>query len=318
MKAYSLAARRSLIFLGIVLLFLGINPRVAASIRELRQGDNAPLGIVFDGANIWVANNAENSLSKLRPEDGETLKKFATGVAPYGLTFDGANVWVTCALDNTVQKFRASDGLLLGTFPVGRTPRAILFDGTNIWVANLLDFTVTKLLAADGSFEATFAVPAGWANGLAFDGTNLWLTNYYQVIKMDPNDGTVLASYGYFEQPYGILFDGTDIWFTESGGLQAKLVHNVYKMQPSDGTILSKTETNSRPYGIVTDGKNIFVACSNHGLVDQVRVSDGALMRVYQLQAGAAFLTLENDNLWVTCNSYRHGRDFIDKISPGP
>lgn len=177
MNAYFRTPRRSLIFSGLAfLLFIGINDRVAGSIRELRQGDSAPLGIVFDGANIWVANNAENSLSKLRTEDGETLHKYATGAGPFALAFDGANVWVTCTTDGTVQKFRASDGLLLGTFPAGPGPRPILFDGTNIWVANFPDHTVTKLLAADGSVEATFAVPAAWANGLAFDGTNLWLT----------------------------------------------------------------------------------------------------------------------------------------------
>lgn len=135
---------------------------------------------------------------------------------------------------------------------------------------------------------------------------------------MDPSDGTVLASYEAFAYPFGILFDGTHIWFTEFGGLQSKLVHNVYKMQPSDGTILAKTETNSRPYGIVTDGNSIFVACSNHGQVDQVRVSDGAFMKNYQLRPGAAFLTVENGNVWVTCNTYRYRFDFIDKISPGP
>ncbi len=300
------------------LLFFVFDQRVAASILQLRQGDVGPSGIVFDGENIWVANNAENSLSKLRPSDGTTLKKFATGASPFALAFDGANIWVTCGPDATVQKFRASDGFLLGTFPAGPTPTRILFDGTNIWVANFPDHTVTKLLAADGSIEATFAVPSGWANGLAFDGTNLWLTNYYQVIKMQPSDGTVLAAYGNYQQPEGILFDGANIWFSELGGLQSKLVHNVYKMQPSDGTILSKTETNSRPTEIVTDGKSVFVACANHGQVDQVRVADGALLKVHQLQQGAAFLALENGNVWVTCNTYRYRFDWIDKISSEP
>ena len=75
-----------------------------------------PLGVAFDGANIWVTNNDDATVSKLRASDGADLGTFNVGGAPMGVAFDGANIWVANSFDNTVTKLRASDGTTLGTF----------------------------------------------------------------------------------------------------------------------------------------------------------------------------------------------------------
>jgi len=49
---------------------------------------------------------------------------FPVGQQPYGVAFDGANIWVTNNADGTVSKLRASDGAALGTFSVGGFPIA--------------------------------------------------------------------------------------------------------------------------------------------------------------------------------------------------
>ena len=67
------------------------------------------------------------------------------GEDPYGVAFDGANIWVANENSNTVTKLRASDGALLDTFPVGHKRYRIAFDGVNIWVANGGSGTVSKL-----------------------------------------------------------------------------------------------------------------------------------------------------------------------------
>src|SRR5207253_11447517 len=42
----------------------------------------------FDGANIWVANQGSNSVTKLRASDGANLGTFAVGDSPSGIAFD--------------------------------------------------------------------------------------------------------------------------------------------------------------------------------------------------------------------------------------
>jgi DNA-binding beta-propeller fold protein YncE len=72
--------------------------------------------LAFDGANIWVADNASNTVTKLRASDGAcagvanppgsdvSACSVAVGSQPYGVAFDGANIWVTNYNSSTVSK----------------------------------------------------------------------------------------------------------------------------------------------------------------------------------------------------------------------
>jgi DNA-binding beta-propeller fold protein YncE len=110
---------------------------------------HGPRGVACDGANIWIVNSADNTVTKLRASDGALQGTFAVGDSPAEDTFDGANIWVTNSYDNTVTKLRASDGALLGTYPVGNYPLGIVSDGANVWVVNFGDDNVSRLRASD-------------------------------------------------------------------------------------------------------------------------------------------------------------------------
>lgn len=103
----------------------------------------------------WYAANATTS--------------FTTGKTPIACAFDGASMWVVNFGDNTVSKLRANDGAVLGTFAVGKNPWAAAFDGANIWVTNLGDATVSKLRASDGAVLGTFPVTGTFPAGVAFE-----------------------------------------------------------------------------------------------------------------------------------------------------
>ncbi|MBV9304012.1 MAG: hypothetical protein JOY62_11280 [Acidobacteriaceae bacterium] len=137
---------------------------------------NAPVGIVFDGSNVWVANLNDNTVTKLRASDGSVVGTFAIGAAPGSIAFDGVNIWVTSYGSNNVAELRASDGTVLGTFGVGSYPEGIAFDGVNLWVANGQSNNVTELRASDGTLLGTFAAGSNPGN-VAFDGANIWVTN---------------------------------------------------------------------------------------------------------------------------------------------
>src|SRR5213594_2361930 len=98
-------------------------------------GRCALFGVAFDGANIWTANQLDDTVTELRASDGALLGTFQVGDGPIAVAFDGSNIWVANSLSNNVTKLRASDGANLGTFAVGSGPRGIAFDGVNIWVA---------------------------------------------------------------------------------------------------------------------------------------------------------------------------------------
>ena len=83
-------------------------------------------------------------ITKLRARDGTVLGTFAVGSAPVGVRFDGTNVWVANSGSNNVTKLQASTGKVLGTFAVGAVPQDLVYDGANIWVANTSSNTMTQ------------------------------------------------------------------------------------------------------------------------------------------------------------------------------
>ncbi len=180
-----------------------------------------PSYLAFDGANIWVTNSADNTVSKLVATNGANAASATTynvGTSPLGITFDGANIWVVNGADGTVTKLLASTGALVGTYTVGRSPYGIAFDGSNIWVANASDNTVTRLLASTGALVGTYNVGVN-PLCVAFDGTNIWVTNAGDntVTKLLASTGGLEGTYNVGHGPFGIAFDGASIWVTNFG-----------------------------------------------------------------------------------------------------
>jgi DNA-binding beta-propeller fold protein YncE len=101
-----------------------------------------PLGIAFDGANMWIANQGTGTVSKLRASDGTVLGTFTVGLEPYGVVFDGEDVWVSGAI--AIFELRASDGFVAGAWPLTNAT-GLAFDGADIWVAGYSINKVVKL-----------------------------------------------------------------------------------------------------------------------------------------------------------------------------
>jgi len=104
---------------------------------------NEPVGITFDGANIWTANSGDGTVTKLRASDGSLLGTFSVGsILPYGLAFDGANICVTGS--PCIDELRASDGAQIGLFRLPNAGTGVAFDGANIG-ANFYTNVVAKV-----------------------------------------------------------------------------------------------------------------------------------------------------------------------------
>jgi len=73
------------------------------------------------------------------------LGTFPVGNGPEEIAFDGNNIWVPMESDNTVWRLRAEDGGFRGQLRVGHSPTAILYDGQTIWVSNFDSNAVCKI-----------------------------------------------------------------------------------------------------------------------------------------------------------------------------
>ena len=69
-----------------------LNASDGALVGTYTVGSN-PLGIAFDGANIWVANTAATPSPSCAQRDRPG--HLSPSVPAPGIAFDGANIWVT-------------------------------------------------------------------------------------------------------------------------------------------------------------------------------------------------------------------------------
>jgi hypothetical protein len=149
----------------------------SSSTTNFTAGFSNPIGILFDGANIWVTDHGDNSLKKLDVA-GNILQSVPVGSGPEFPLFDGSNIWVPNAFSNSVTVVRARDGQVLTTlinngldFPVQAA-----FDGQRILVTNNGGSSVSLWKAADLTPLGSFAGPATYPYGACSDGINFWIT----------------------------------------------------------------------------------------------------------------------------------------------
>ena len=68
-------------------------------------GAGQPLGLAFDGFDIWAANNGSNAVTQIprpRRRHIEYFQRAASGLT--NVTFDGASVWVANTSSNSASK----------------------------------------------------------------------------------------------------------------------------------------------------------------------------------------------------------------------
>lgn len=150
-----------------------------ANVGTIVRGN--PVGILFDGSNIWVTDTGDNTLKRL-DSGGAVLLSVNVGMNPRNPVFDGTNIWVPNGGSNTVTVVRAT-GAFLGTVLATLSgnglngPTTCAFDGERIMVTDFNGDRVSLWKASDFTPIDNIATGAGsnpW--GACSDGVNFWIT----------------------------------------------------------------------------------------------------------------------------------------------
>ena len=121
--------------------FSGVNATVAVP---------NPVGIAYDGTNLWVSSGAAGHLIRLDPSTNTVTATIPVGTSPGAVAFDGTDIWVTLGTDN-VAKIDPSTNSVVATVPVGATPYALAFDGSSMWVSEFQKQPVSRSSEIDPS-----------------------------------------------------------------------------------------------------------------------------------------------------------------------
>ena len=147
-------------------------------VNTVTAGFTSPIGILYDGNNVWVTDDGPGTLLKL-DSTGGIIQTVTVGTHPRYPVFDGTNIWVPNFGPSTVTVVRASTGAVLATLAGNglNGPASAAFDGERILVTNATGNSVSLWKASD--LTPLGSVSTGSSTtplGACSDGLNFWIT----------------------------------------------------------------------------------------------------------------------------------------------
>ena len=282
---------------------------------------DGPMGIAVDASgNVYTANLAGDSVTKIAPGAAPAQWGTATGGGPRGIVVDGGgNVYTANFTGDSVTKI-APDGTTTQSFAAtGPGPFAIATDGSgHLYTANLTDGTVSKI-APDGAVTQPWAtLPAG-SNpmGIGVDSAgNVYTANSGSntVSKITPA-GAVSQCGTTGGVPMGLAVDGEGNVFTANYGGDT-----ITKISAGCGTTTEAWATTgtqgSGPGSIAVDsGGNVFAANVFRSTVTRV-TPDGTATQAWATlpaQSQPQGIAIDADGNVFTAN---YVADNVSKITP--
>jgi YVTN family beta-propeller protein len=118
--------------------------RASGRVRATGVAGTDPTAVAVGNGAVWVANAADNTVSKMLPATATAFATPTVGRHPAGIAIGDGAVWVADEGDDTVTRIDLSSGAET-TIPVGHGPTGIAVGDEAVWVANSKAGTVTKL-----------------------------------------------------------------------------------------------------------------------------------------------------------------------------
>jgi|ERR1041384_664783 hypothetical protein len=175
----------------------------------------APYFVAADGADLWVTNFVDGTITRVRASDGGIVQTWTGAVNPICLIAAQGAVFVTGntspgKLYTLVSAACCSNQVAaLTTDQLGALPVGIAFDGTYIWTANQ-GGSVSRV---SNGVPTTISLGVSSPYGMLYDGTNIWITDRSdnRLKELDSN-ANILASIPVGDDPFHPAFDGINIW----------------------------------------------------------------------------------------------------------
>jgi hypothetical protein len=277
-----------------------------------------PTGLIVDNNNgglLYVLNNADNTVSKLRL-DGTPVATFkVAGDGPVHAALYGGVLYVACERSNTLVRLSATDGTAYGSSAVGARPVWVVVSVTSTkYYYNNYDLMTTNSAMAPA--DGTDCLDCAPAEPAPADGEST------TVDASSTTDGGGTAPPPDSTTNDATLADSSASSATLQGSSSSRTVttvniyvscnkaNEVWKVS-SDGALVAKFGTGRGPFGIAVNSRGeLFVACFWDAVVQRFS-SAGAVLSKTAVGDGPAGVISYNGMLAVISN----GANSITRLS---
>ncbi|HKA35559.1 MAG TPA: S-layer homology domain-containing protein [Thermoanaerobaculia bacterium] len=233
-----------------------------------------PQGAKSDGADIWVACDGDDTVSRVRGSDGKLLETWTGATLATGVLSAMGKVFVT-GQGTPGLLYRIDPSLPAGVVTtvassLGTNPRFATFDGARIWTGG----SGVSIVTPGATIPWTVTVVTSgfqFLIGIIFDGSNVWVADQGagELFKLDASGG-ILQTVTIGLQPWGAVFDGSNIWVANSATPSVSVV------RASTGAVLATLTGNGLdvPYGGAFDGRRVLFANVGGGSISLWKAAD--------------------------------------------
>jgi hypothetical protein len=306
-------------------LFSGYVTRIPITIHF---AGTDPRALAEDGAYIWVANSGDLlqdvTVGKHLASTGEQVQllKIDTPM-PWpnvrGFTCAHSNIWMALARpDYPGFLLKLSTDGRLDTFSLDWShPSNIAYDDNRyIWVGT--GAGGIRLRESDCEPAGTF-LDGVHIGDILYDGSHIWVVggdDIGRLIKLDPIDGSRLATYPLGLRAYKFVYDGDNHSFWVLGG-EILRPERLLQISAEDGTIITPAIPVPSDYssGLAYDGTHVWVS-NFANIVTRIDSSNPANQVKFAVcdEPGALLYTRAGKGVWVACQA----DGLIQKLSANP
>jgi len=269
---------------------------------------NAPQQVRSDGADLWVANNLDSTVSRVRGSDGRLLETWTGATNAVGVLTAMGKVFVT-GYDTPGRLYRIDPTQPVGSVTtvastLGGDANGIAFDGARIWTANVAGSV--SIVTPGPAIPWTVTTVSGFvaAYGISYDGSNIWVTDVPgNLLKLD-GGGSVLQTVTVGSTPLFPIFDGANIWVPNVGSDSVSVV------RASSGVVLATLTGNglSFPFGSAFDGQRVVIASAQGNAISLWKAADLTPLGFLSMPMGSAPAGACSDGVhfWITLAGTDH------------
>ena len=268
---------------------------------------DTPVGVVFGGGSVWVANRFDGTVSRIDPTSDAVTATIAVGSEPVAVAVGEGSVWVANSLDGTVSRIDPGTDAATATIKVGGQPFGVAVGEGSVWVTNFDDGTVSRIDPAAGTVTATIVV-GSMPLGLAVGEGAVWATNLADgtVSRIDPGTDTITATIEVGDEPYGIAVGEGSVWVTAMGE------GTVSRLDAASDTVTAIIDLGELPFAVAAVDGAIWVSIAD-GTVSRLDPAADAVTATIIVGDMPFGIAVGEGAVWVA-NS---GDGTVSRINPG-
>jgi YVTN family beta-propeller protein len=255
---------------------------------------SAPSAIAAGGGFVWVASDADETVSRLDPT-ARTVQTLTLGGDPGGVAYGSGSLWVTNREERGLVQINPETSAVVQTITVGNGPGALAVGKDAVWVVNTIDGTVSRIDLAQGSVTDTIPIGPSPA-GVAVGGEAVWITSESTgtVVRVDPASRRIVQAVNVGNGPTGIAVGEGGVWVANSED------GTVSRIDPATNSVNSVIPVGSKPSAVAAGPEAVWVANSADGTITRIDPHTGQITETLTLGSSPSALTLADGKLWAS------------------